>query len=216
MDTKTMNEALLGKWGWRMLKADPDDQVYMLLKNKYMLINSFLQCQDTSCSQFWKGVLKSRDNLKWGCKSEVNNDGMSTRFWEDIWAGDIPLGIEFPTLYKICDSRRGLVGDCWEGDGWKISFKRHLGDSDFREWERLMDTLDDFRIGEKDRFVWILHKSKNYSTRKWERLMYRRLTFRGITNKRMIKLWKSKLPNKLKVFVWLAAQDRLQTGVNLK
>jgi len=32
----------------------------------------------------------------------------------------------------------------------------------------------------------------------------------------MIKLWKRRLPNKIKVFIWLAVQDRLQIGVNLK
>lgn len=38
----------------------------------------------------------------------------------------------------------------------------------------------------------------------------------GVVNKRMQKLWKSKLPQKLKVFNWLASQERLQTWVNLK
>lgn len=90
MDTKTMNGALLGKWGWRlMLRADPDDQCYMLLKNKYLQKDSFLQCHSSFGSQFLNGILKTRDILKWGYKFEVN-DGMNTRFWEDIWAGVYP------------------------------------------------------------------------------------------------------------------------------
>lgn len=208
-----MNEALLGKWGWRMLRASPEDQCYNLLKNKYLRRNSFLQCTGSAGSQFRKGILKTRDILKWGCKSEVNN-GLNTRFWEDVWFGDTSLKIEFPTLYNLCLDKEALVGDCWEGDGWKVGFRRPLGNYDFCEWERLMVRLDDFRLnGEQDHFVWILDKTKNYSTRS----MYRTLTFRGVLNKRMIKLWKSnKLPNKLKVFVWLAVQDRFQTGVNLK
>jgi len=32
MNTRTMNEALLGKWVWRMLKADIEDICYNLLK----------------------------------------------------------------------------------------------------------------------------------------------------------------------------------------
>jgi hypothetical protein len=36
--------------------------------------------------------------------------------------------------------------------------------------------------------------------------MYRRLSFMGVTNKRMIKLWK------IKVFMWRAMQDTLQAG----
>jgi len=100
MDTKTMNEALLGKWGWRMLRASPEDQCYNLLKNKYLRRNSFLQCTGSAGSQFRKGILKTRDILKWGCKSEVNN-GLNTRFWEDVWFGDTSLKIEFPTLYSV-------------------------------------------------------------------------------------------------------------------
>lgn len=46
--------------------------------------------------------------------------------------------------------------------------------------------------------------------------MYRFFAFRCVLNKRLIKLWKSKLPMKLKVFMWLALQGRIQTGVALK
>ena len=42
------------------------------------------------------------------------------------------------------------------------------------------------------------------------------LSHRGVVNKRMKRVWKSKLPMKLKVFLWLAFHDRLQTGVELK
>jgi hypothetical protein len=88
-----------------------------------------------------------------------------------------------------------------------------FGDEDMKEWERLMDSLEDFWLSEEaDKFVWLLDKSGNYTTRS----MYRRLTFRGADNKRMQKPWKSILPNKIEVFVWLVTQDRLQTGVNLK
>lgn len=31
-----------------------------------------------------------------------------------------------------------------------------------------------------------------------------------------MKLWKTRLPNKIKVFMWMAIQNRLQTGVKLK
>jgi hypothetical protein len=46
--------------------------------------------------------------------------------------------------------------------------------------------------------------------------MYRWLLHRGVSNKRMKKLWKSKLSMKLKLFMWPVSQDRIQSGVNLK
>lgn len=93
-----------------------------------------------------------------------------------------------------------LVKDYWDGngDGWNISFRRPLRGDDVLERERLMDMLDDFSLNEgEDSFIWILEKSQKYS-----RSMYRRLSFRGVTNQRMRKLWKNKLPMKLKVFLW--------------
>jgi hypothetical protein len=41
MDTRIMNDALIGKCGWRMLKAEKNDIFYNLLKKKYMNRKSF-------------------------------------------------------------------------------------------------------------------------------------------------------------------------------
>ena len=46
--------------------------------------------------------------------------------------------------------------------------------------------------------------------------MYRFLTSSGGLNKRLTNLCKSKLPMKLRVFMWLALRGRIQTGVALK
>jgi hypothetical protein len=42
--------------------------------------------------------------------------------------------------------------------------------------------------------------------------MYRFLLHRGVINKRMRRLWKNKMPMKVKVFMWLASQNRIQSG----
>lgn len=46
--------------------------------------------------------------------------------------------------------------------------------------------------------------------------MYRFLSFRGVNSGRLKKLWKNKMPLKLKVFMWLAFQNRLQTSESEK
>jgi hypothetical protein len=56
-----------------------------------------------------------------------------------------------------------------------------LGDADMREWEILMNILEEYRLnGEDDQFVWILDQSGNYTTRS----MYRRIIFRGVLYKK--------------------------------
>jgi len=40
-----------------------------------------------------------------------------------------------------------------------------FGDEDMKEWERFMDSLEEFWLNEEaDKFVWLLDKSGNYST----------------------------------------------------
>jgi hypothetical protein len=56
-----------------------------------------------------------------------------------------------------------------------------LGEADMREWEILMNILEEYRLnGEDDQFVWILDQSGNYTTRS----MYRRIIFRGVLYKK--------------------------------
>ena len=59
---------------------------------------------------------------------------------------------------------------------------------------------------------WKFEKSGLYTTKS----MYRLLPFEGVVSKRLQKLRKNKMPMKLKVFLWLALQNRLQTGEALK
>lgn len=74
MDTRTMNDSLICKWGWRVLRDRDDDMCVQLLKKKYMNRNSFWKCSNSAGSQFWKGVFQTRDLLKWGCKSVLRMD----------------------------------------------------------------------------------------------------------------------------------------------
>jgi len=61
-----------------------------------------------------------------------------------------------------------------------------------REWEILMNRSEDYKLNDEvDKFIWVLDKSIKYTTRS----MHRRLSFRGLL---IMKLWKSKLPNKIK------------------
>lgn len=79
-----------------------------------------------------------------------------------------------------------------------------------KEWERLVILLDDFRPNkDQDQFEWIFDKSRLYTTRS----MYRKSIFRDVNNKRMSKIWKSRLPHKINIFSWLAIVDKLQTRV---
>jgi len=58
--------------------------------------------------KFWKGVIQAKKNfVKWSLIYKVNN-GNNTLFGKDIWAGDIPLKLEFPS--SLAEPRSGHPG----------------------------------------------------------------------------------------------------------
>lgn len=212
LNTRLMNEALLTKWVWRILNNGEDDICCQLLRAKYLRRKSLQQCRGDKGSQFWKGINKVKGNFKWGGKSIVNN-GRDTSFWEDVWVGEVPLKLLFPKIYEFCRDKKCSVAECWGNNECTMDLKRSLNLEEAAQWEALMDTIKDIQINRgADKVVWVLEKSGIYSTKS----MYRMLAHRGVVNYQMRRVWESKLPLKIKIFLWQAIQDRLQTRVNLK
>jgi hypothetical protein len=55
------------------------------------------------------------------------NSGCQTRFWEDVWLGQVPLRLTYPELYNACDDRNILVSDCFQLGEWIVHFRRLFG-----------------------------------------------------------------------------------------
>ena len=89
INTRLMNESLLLKWVWRILQNSKDDKCCQLLRAKYLKRKPFMQCREGVGSQFWKGINKIKHSISWGISYSVNN-GRNTRFWEDVWALEVP------------------------------------------------------------------------------------------------------------------------------
>ena len=141
------------------------------------------------------------------------NGGRNTLFWEDTWAADVPLRLKFHKVYIYCRFNNVLVKECWSAGEWRFDFCRTFGPAELREWDELLTLLHDCDLGDSpDKATWVLEKSGVFTTRS----IYRHLSLRGVTNKRMQLVWGSKLPMKLKVFLWMGFQNRLPTGSALK
>ena len=81
-----------------------------------------------------------------------------------------------------------------------------------QEWGELLDKLKDVTLGWRKIVIWKLERSGHFTTTS----LYRWMSFKGMKNKRAEKIWRSKFPMKLKVFLWLTIQDRLPTKTKMK
>ena len=87
------------------------------------------------------------------------------------------------------------------------------GGADLELWKDLMSQLEGVRLNsEKDKVTWVLEKSGRFTTKS----MYRWFLHRGVLNKRLCRIWKCRLPVKIKVFLWQISNNRIPTGAELK
>ena len=219
-DLRNFNLAMLAKQGWRLLH-EKESLVFRCFKAKYFPRGSFLEATDVPSSSFiWKSLLEAQHVLKKGCCWRVG-DGSSIRVLHDKWIPNHPTNqILHPPLgaeedWKVCE----LVD--WETHGWDrgvIGRKFHREDAD------AICHIPLSRRSIPDLLVWLPNKNGVYSV-KSSYYIARGLSRErdgmeessGVRNKGLIwpRLWKLKLPSKIKVFVWRACQEILPTKGNL-
>jgi len=119
----------------------------------------------------------------------------------DTWLGQSHLKTQFPDLFRICEDPTVLAADCYDsdGDGWVASFRRSLAPGE-TTWVELLGLLQDVQLDadERDEVTWALDNSKSFTTKS----LYRFITHRGVCIPIAEDVWKSKLPLKIKVFLW--------------
>jgi hypothetical protein len=118
LNTSRMNECLLVKWIWKIV-LDP-----MSYGTKYMPNGNVFHSKSRRTLQFWQGLHKVKHLFKWGIVYKVHN-GEKVSFWDDVWVGEVPLKIQFPTLSNFCDDPIVSVAESNEGE-WSIDFRRTL------------------------------------------------------------------------------------------
>lgn len=84
-------------------------------------------------------------------------DGISTRFWHDVWINDLPLKVKFPRLFHLEVNKGCWVRDRWM-DGWNWNWNRDInGGVTFTQLIELNQMLVDVQLSEnKDEWCWNL------------------------------------------------------------
>jgi hypothetical protein len=93
----------------------------------------------------------------------------------------------------------------------KISFRRSIRMGGIAALQVLLQEVQ-VDMSKRDTMRWKLTKSGNFSVKS----LYREIIFGGVTDKRMVELWKTPIPLKIKIFMWLMVKGKIQAAKQLK
>jgi hypothetical protein len=214
LNTKIMNIALMLKWVWKLYQND-EGLWADLIRAKYLRGRDlFAREASANGSQFWKSIQKLKWFFKLGAKHEVRN-GRRTFFWLDWWSGTTPLRARFPLLFACCADPFLTVHDARVEGGvpgeWRIRFRRQFGLAETVEWENLCREVQALpSLATEDRVSWALENDGEFSTRS----IYLGMS-QGATVTFFKDVWRTRVPPKIKIFLWQLIRGRLPSGEQL-
>jgi hypothetical protein len=156
---------------------------------------------------FGKEILSLRDIFYKYCKSFVGND-LNTSFWKNIWIGNMPLSDQFPVLFDLAYDKDISVNTVVASNFEALTFRRRIIGNLGVLLDELMICCNHVSLSDHDdKIEWVMGR-KGFSVNS----LYKKkmLDYVSIPYKF---LWKSKLPQKIKIFMWLVVRN---TKNNLK
>lgn len=161
-------------------------------------------------SHFWTSLLGVKDLFYQHCKKMIG-DGKNTRFWEDWWVGDKPLKFSYPRLYLLSFDHNISVANA-VAKGWeRFSFRRTLLGESLELWNSLKARCEEIQMhGGRDRVKWMLTADRQFTVKS----LYDHLIKNDCGYPHKF-LWKTKVPTKIKVFLWLMTRKSILTKDNL-
>jgi hypothetical protein len=124
-----------------------------------------------------------------------------------------PLKIVFPHLFEICNQQDWSVRRVCNPEFGDLTFRRNFGVKEAAEFSDLMELINSVTLSEtRDSVQWVLEKSGAFSTSS----LYNELTFTGFSNRWLMNVWKTKVPLKIRIFLWKVINDKIQSAEQLK
>jgi len=112
---REFNDALLGKWCWRLL-VERSGLWYKVLVARYGEEDGRLEVAGRSGSSWWREIAKIRDGLGgvgggWFQEgvSRLVGDEADTLFWHDTWLGVVPFCVHSRRLFELAVDKSTTV-----------------------------------------------------------------------------------------------------------
>ena len=114
-------------------------------------------------------------------------------------------------LFACCEDPFASVADVRAGDGWHISFRRSFGLAETVEWDNLCRVFDlhPVQVGQ-DVISWSLEASGGFSSHS----LYLKMS-QGAAVTHFKEVWRTRVPPKIKVFLWQLIRGKLPSGAQL-
>lgn len=218
-DFELFNLALLARQSWRIL-VSPNTLSARILKAVYFPSCSILEANlGNHPSQVWRSILEGRDIMKQGLVRRIG-DGSSTEIWNTNW---IPRP-EFmrPMVSRVQDPPQ-LVSDLIDTANarWNMELVNQVflpcDAAEILQIPICLRIVDDY-------WSWMHEKSGNFSVKSAYRMIVETKRRRedwleqrpGPSNRKeeeksWVKLWKTYVPAKLRVFLWRLVHHSIPT-----
>ena len=217
-DLEKFNEAMLAKQVWRLL-VDKSSLFYRVFSAKYFSNGSVFDAKAASRSFAWKSIVKASKLVQSGLLWRVGN-GSKINIYNNMW---------LPRRASAC-----VVSPRIEGvSNWSVAKLLEPGEGGWNE--QLLDDIflpfEAQRIksiplcvtDQEDCLFWSRCRSGSYSVKFGYQLLCetKMISLLSSSNLEVIKrfwkdIWRLKVPNKVKVFLWCTCSRALLTKVNLQ
>ncbi|CAL1392202.1 unnamed protein product [Linum trigynum] len=206
--TKQANLAMLSKGGCKLVTRE-DTLWTKLLLEKYGGSREGLDIirKKKGSSLAWKSFAATYNTLKKGFAINIK-DGKQTYFWLDPWLMQVPL-IEHASAELTEEMKQRRVAELWEHDrGWRLEEFQHLLPPQIVDKIRAI-LIDPLAVG-GDKIIWNLTSNGHFSVNS---------AFKAEQSSQSLqndpiwkKIWRLHVPERVRVFVWMAMLGKLTTN----
>ena len=162
----------------------------------------------------WKDISCGLQSFLQCCKFEVGKRER-VRFWEDCWLEGGPLKEQYPRLFLLSRMHNQNISSFVDLSinslSWNFDFRRNLNEVEIEEAARLLQKVENVHLSQSraDNRRWKLDLSGLFTCKSYRSF----LSKNGIVQHfpPYSQIWKSKVPPKVKVLVWLVANGKLNT-----
>jgi len=110
---------------------------------------------------------------------------------EDQWFVNSSRGIQFWHLYVINQQHGKTIDEVWDGETFKLSFRRTVSDRLMNLWHEMLEIVEDVsKSDEDDQIIWSFSSNGKYSVQS----LYVVINHRGVTPVYVHVVWNLKIP----------------------